>query len=50
MRFGTLAEYQREINRVQTALEKTDSDHLRRDYGKYLKRLQKEARRMAKGA
>lgn len=50
MRYGTLAEYQREIDRVQAAIDKTSSEHLRMDYGKYLKRLQREAKRFMKGA
>lgn len=39
------ADLLKEIERVQAAIEKTDSEHLRRDYGKYLKRLQGELRR-----
>lgn len=43
-RFDTVAEYKQEIARVQAAIDKTDSPCLRRDYGKYIKRLQKEMR------
>lgn len=46
-RFDTVAEYKREIARVQAAIDKTDSLCLRRDYCKYLKRLQKEMRGLA---
>lgn len=31
-----------EIARVEQAMRKTDSPHLRRDYGKYLKRLYRD--------
>lgn len=34
----------KEIARVEAALEKTKSEHLRRDYEKYLKRLRAELR------
>ncbi len=34
-------ELRKEINRVKTALEKTNSEKLQRDYGKYLKRLKR---------
>lgn len=43
-----LSEYQKEIARVQAAIDSTDSDFLRKDYGKYKKRLQKEAKRLMK--
>lgn len=33
-----------EINRVETALQKTTSRKLKHDYGKYLKRLYKDLR------
>ena len=41
MLFKTLADYQKEIERVQAAIDSTDSEFLKRDYGKYLKRLKK---------
>ena len=31
-----------EIERLKTAMEKTDSEYLKRDYGKALKRMQRE--------
>ena len=49
MIFKTLADYEKEIHRVQAAIDSTESDFLRRDYGKYKKRLQREARRFIKG-
>ena len=42
----TLADYEKEIARVQAAIDSTDSEFLRRDYGKYKKRLIREAKRM----
>lgn len=33
-----------EIERLKTAMKKTDSDYLKRDYGKALKRMQIELR------
>jgi hypothetical protein len=39
----TLADYEREIARVKAAIESTDSSFLIADYGKYLKRLKREA-------
>ena len=44
MALNTLADYQQEIARVQAALDKTESEHLRRDYSKYLKRLHRQMR------
>jgi hypothetical protein len=44
MQYKTVAEYKKEIARVRAALDSTSSSCLRRDYGKYLKRLQKEMR------
>ena len=44
MRFQTVEEYKKEIARVRAAMDKTDSAYLRRDYGKYIKRLEKEMR------
>ena len=35
-------ELRKEIIRVETALRKTTSKHLRKDYSKYLRRLRKE--------
>lgn len=49
MRFQTVEEYEKEIARVQAAMDKTDSEFLRRDYGKYMKRLQKEMRGVQSG-
>jgi hypothetical protein len=37
----TLIEIKKEINRVEMALEKTKSNNLRRDYGKYLNKLKR---------
>lgn len=37
----TMQEIKQEIARVQVALANTQSEHLKRDYAKYLKRLQK---------
>ena len=33
-----------EMERLKTAMEKTDSEYLKRDYGKALKRMQRELR------
>lgn len=41
----TKAEILKEIERVSKALSKTDSEYLRRDYEKYLKRLRAALRR-----
>ena len=38
----TKAEISREIRRITDAIERTNSDKLRRDYGKYLARLRRE--------
>lgn len=38
----TVTDYNNEINRVQTAMDKTSSPKQRRDYGKYLNRLKRE--------
>ena len=35
----------KEIERVQFALSHTQSEYLKRDYAKYLKKLQKELKR-----
>lgn len=37
-------ELRKEIIRVEAALRKTTSRHLKRDYGKYLKRLHRDLR------
>ena len=42
MKLITVEDYRREIERVEDALEKTESHFQRRDYGKYLKRLRGE--------
>lgn len=42
MKQRTRAELWREIERVEGALQKTKSEHLQRDYMKYLKRLKRE--------
>lgn len=41
----TRAELHQEIERVECALQKTKSEHLKSDYMKYLKRLKKEYKR-----
>ena len=41
MLLKTLTDYQKEIERVQQAINNTDSEYLKRDYGKYLNRLKK---------
>ena len=41
--------YEIEIKRVETALSKTISEKLKRDYGKYLKKLQRERERLING-
>ena len=38
----TVTDYNNEISRVQTAMDKTASPKQRRDYGKYLNRLKRE--------
>ena len=48
MKFETVAEYKKEIARVQAAIYSTCSEFLRRDYGKYMKKLKKEMRRLSK--
>lgn len=42
MKLITVEDYRREIERVENALEKTESYFQKRDYGKYLKRLRNE--------
>ena len=41
--------YEIEINRVKTALEKTNSEYLKRDYTKYLKKLYRERKKFIGG-
>ena len=41
--------YTMEINRVEAALSKTESEKLKRDYGKYLKKLYRERSRLIGG-
>lgn len=45
----TFSEIETEIARVQAAIDGTKSEHLRRDYGKYLKRLKRQARQYQRG-
>ena len=45
MQLKTITDYTREIKRVKEAMQKTDSEYLRRDLGKYLKRLNREAKK-----
>ena len=45
-RLVTVEDYRVEIARVEKAIEKTTSKYIKRDYGKYLKRLRNE---LAKG-
>lgn len=42
MKYKTPGEYRTEIARVKLVLGRTNSECLRNDYGKYLKRLQRE--------
>ena len=37
-----------EMERLKTAMKKTDSEYLKRDYGKALKRMQRELRDYAR--
>ena len=48
MKFDTVAEYKKEIARVQAAIDSTCIEFIRRDYGKYMKKLRKEMRRLRK--
>ncbi len=41
-KYKTVSEYDAEIARVVKVLESTQSDYIRRDYTKYLKRLLRE--------
>lgn len=47
MLLKTLSDYQTEIERVEAAIDKTDSEYLKRDYGRYLKRLKRDMRKAA---
>lgn len=42
----TVSDYQKEIERVKAASRATHSEYLKRDYAKYVKRLQKEMRKV----
>lgn len=46
MTLKTLSDYEAEIARVTAAIAKTNSEYLRRDYGKYKMRLLREVRRL----
>lgn len=46
MTLKTLSDYEAEIARVTVAIAKTNSEYLRRDYGKYKMRLLREVRRL----
>lgn len=41
--------YEVEIKRVETALQNTSSEKLKKDYGKYLKKLYRERARLLNG-
>ena len=41
--------YEIEIGRVRAALQKTTSEKLKRDYGKYLKKLHRERKKLSNG-
>ena len=41
--------YEIEIKRVEIALRKTKSEKLKRDYGKYLKKLYRERKKLGNG-
>lgn len=41
-KYNTVEEYQAEIERVKAISRKTRSEYLKRDYAKYIRRLQKE--------
>ncbi len=49
MTLRTKSELVAEINRVQTALNTTTSDKLKRDYSKHLKRLKRDLRDFDRG-
>lgn len=42
MQFKTITDIEKEIARVQAAIDSTNNDFLRRDYVKYIKRLKIE--------
>lgn len=44
-KFDTVREYLNEIERVKAISRQTHSEYLKRDYAKYIKRLQKEMKR-----
>ena len=44
-----MTDTQREIARVKKAMSETTSPHLKRDYGKYLKKLYKRLQNETKG-
>lgn len=46
----TIEQVQAEIDRVDMALQHTKSKYLRRDYHKYLKRLNNESRQLQRNA
>lgn len=48
MLLKTLSDYKKEIERVKTAIDSTESEYLRRDYCKYLKRLYREVKQYRK--
>lgn len=45
----TREEIDREINRVKGAISRTKSENLRRDYGKYLKKLYRLRKKYERG-
>ena len=45
MKKRTQTELKQEIERVENALQRSKSEHLQRDYMKYLKRLKREYKR-----
>ena len=48
MKFETVEEYKKEIERVEKAMKSTNSFCLHRDYSKYKKRLEIEMRLLMK--
>lgn len=48
MKSRTKEEIEIEIRRVKEALDKTDSDHLKKQYGVYLHRLKKQLKQERK--
>ena len=47
-KLNTFEEYRAEIERVKAISRQTHSEYLKRDYAKYIKRLQKEMKRCKK--